>query len=127
MKIIVLKGVYAEGWNSASDNWDLDIVPNQGKTFPEIKDMYKGTFNIKLTEPREYVPGDISEIRAKNGNRSCISNLCIVTSINKTPIEAYIYNGGWPSDTIELIANRNISKLLNLKLGDLVTINVSEK
>jgi len=120
-----LTGCYVSGWQSASSNWIEDIVANQKDEFPMISEMYKGTFNIRLIDPVEYVPADIPLMRAKK-NRSCISKIAKIITINGSPIEAFIYNGGWASDTIELISTINISQSLGLSLEDTVTIEVQE-
>ncbi len=120
-----LRGEYVSGWRSASENWDDDIVANQKDDLPTIEEMCRGTFNIRLIEPAEYTPADIPQIRARKGG-SCISRLAKVTQINGSPIEAFIYDGGWPPNTIELIARVNISQTLGLSLEDSVTVVIQE-
>jgi len=124
-KTSVLVGKYVSGWQSASKNWDLDILANQKDTFPEIDKMFRGTFNVRLIDPPCYLPADIPLIRAKKDG-SCISKIAKVIKINESPIEAHIYDGGWPTDTIELLSVVNISETLDLCLDDLVTLTIQE-
>jgi len=122
---VILRGKYVSGWQSASTNWDIDVRINQKNPFPEIDKMFRGTFNVRLIDPPRYVPADIPQIRAKK-DVSCISKIAKVININESPIEAFIYNGGWPPDTIELLSAVNISESLNLRVGDYVCITIQE-
>lgn len=116
-------GPYVSGWGSASGNWNEDIVKRQIEALPSIGDMCTGTFNLKLICPNEFVPNDIEAIRKVNPG-SCISRTTKVTRINDVTTEAYIYNGGWPSDTLELISKVHIAKEFELNLNDVVTVEL---
>jgi hypothetical protein len=120
-----LRGTYVEGWQAASGNWMDDIIANQEDSFPLIHEMFPGTLNIRLEEPQEYVPSDISKLRAIK-NQSCISKVVRVVNINDQSIEAFIYDGGWPANTLELLARENLSKALNLGIGDTVILTIEE-
>jgi hypothetical protein len=124
-KTFVLRGKYVSGWQSASENWELDVCANQKDAFPEIDQMFRGTFNVRLIDPPRYVPVDIPQIRAKK-DASCISKIAKVIKINESPIEAFIYDGGWPADTIELLSAANISEMLDISPEDSVTLVVQE-
>lgn len=124
---LIIKGHYVDGWGSASGNWQTDIVANQTDAIPNIADMYPGTFNVRLIDPPEFVPNDIAAIRARKPG-SCVSRTTQVTHINNHPLVAYIYNGGWPANTLELIAESNIAQQLHIVKGDevILTLEVTE-
>lgn len=125
IKQFTLRGTYVSGWQSASGLWQQDILAKQAVDFPEIHEMFPGTFNIRLDPPVEYVPPDVAQLRALKA-QSCISKVARVVAINQQSLEAYIYDGGWPANTLELLSREHLSNKLALNIGDPVVIEVQE-
>jgi len=95
--------------------------------FPRIRRMAVGTFNIRLSSPCRYEPSDIPALREANGDQSCISQAARVVEINGRPIEAWIYDGGWPDDTVELLSEVRLAETLAIVPGDRVVLVVHER
>ena len=127
VSIVRLDGVYVEGWGSATPDWRGRICPMQEKLFPRIHQMAVGTFNVRLTSPARYEPSDIPALRSANGDQSCISQTARVVEINGRPIEAWIYDGGWPDDTVELLSEATLAKTLGVAPGDKIVFVVHER
>ncbi len=123
--VFTVRGHYVSGWQAASGNWKEDIIAKQESDFPLIHEMFPGTLNIRLEEPEEYVPSDIPRLREIK-NQSCVSKVAKIVSINERPIEAYIYNGGWPSNTLELLSRECLTEYLGIAIGDPVKITIQE-
>ena len=127
LSVIRLEGVYVQGWGSATPDWHRRICPMQEQCFPRIRQMVVGTFNVRLTSPGRYEPSDIRTLREANGDQSCISQVSRVVEINGRLLEAWIYDGGWPDDTVELLSEVRLAETLGIRPGDKVVLIVEDR
>ena len=125
--VIRLEGVYVQGWGSATPDWHRRICPMQEQLFPCIHQMAVGTFNVRLTSPGRYEPSDIRTLRQANGDQSCISQVARVVEINGRLLEAWIYDGGWPDDTVELLSEVRLAETLGARPGDRIVLVVEDR
>lgn len=99
----------------------------QGRVFPRIHQMAVGTFNVRLIRPARYEPSDIRALREANGDQSCISQAARVVEVNGRSIEAWIYDGGWPDDTVELLSEVGLAEAFGASPCDKVVVVVHER
>jgi CTP-dependent riboflavin kinase len=128
---IVLKCTYVEhATGHVGGNWST-ICSHHEHELPEIRQFEAGSFNLKLRDPRTYVPPRDREFKEEARQRgqsggNHISPLAKAVEVNGKVIEAWLYRGGHPDDTIELLSKIGLKKLLDIAHGAEVVVTIEE-
>ncbi len=101
MPEVNLKGKHVSGNGWVSKKW-TQICEDHQEQFPAINTCVSGSFNIQILDGSYVPPGDELYRRVSSGNY--ISPRAKVIKINDKEVEAWIYCGGHPGGTLELLS-----------------------
>jgi CTP-dependent riboflavin kinase len=128
---IKLKCQYREhATGHVGSNWGT-ICDHHEDELPGIRGFTPGSFNLTLREPRTYVPPRDREFKEKARRKgqsggNPISPLARVIELNGKPVEARLYRGGHPDDSLELLSPIRLRDFLGVTDGTEVAVIIEE-
>jgi hypothetical protein len=133
---VEIKGRYVVRPNADTAAHWRQICNEHSEEFSRISTCHPGTFNLILTQPKEYAPpGDLQyRIKAKERGKAVgryvygnhLSPRARVIQINGKDVEAWIYRGGHPDSVLELISPDHLAAKLGVKSGDALSLVILE-
>lgn len=138
MTTIQLRGDYvshrasAAGADGTTNRIWKSMVDAHQVEFPPITECVPGTFNVWITDPRNYVPPnetkyrELSRVHWNRPEGHHISPVAKITRINDVDIECWIYRGGHnDKPIIELLARIPLAANLNIKPNQPITLQLT--
>ncbi len=128
---VILKCVYrGKATGHVSTHW-ATICDHHESELPGIRNFIPGSFNLILQEPRTYVPPNDHKFREEARHRgqregNHISPLAKVIELNGRPVEAWLYRGGHPDDSVELLSKIRLKDFLGVLEGTEVIVSIEE-
>lgn len=96
------------GTGHVSAQWET-ICQHHQDDLPGIRELHKGSLNLRLIGGKSYVPpGDaaakaLARLRGQSGGNH-ISTRAKIIELNGHPVEMWIYRGGHPDTDLELLS-----------------------
>ena len=114
-----------------SSNWTT-ICQHHETELPDIRVFEPGSFNLTLRKPLTYVPPCDREFKAAARGRgqdggNHISPLAKVICLNGNSVEAWLYRGGHPNNSLELFSKIRLKEFLRVSAGAEVIVIIEEK
>lgn len=118
-----MTGHVASHWATICDHHEGELTGIRGFT--------PGSFNLKLRDPRTYAPPRDRELKEEARKRGqCggnhISQFAKVRELNGKPVEAWLYRGGHPNDSLELLSRIRLRDFLGVADGAEVIVIIEE-
>lgn len=130
---VTITGTYCRGNGYVSAKWE-QICRDHEEEFPQIRRCHAGTFNIRLAAA--YMPPGEEEYRQRARKRgqpvgryadgNHLSPRAKVVTMNGKPAEAWIYRGGHPVTSLELVSACALADYFSLHDGDTITATIVE-
>ena len=128
---ITLRCEYREhATRHVSSNW-ATICDHHDGELPAIREFAPGSFNLTLLDPRKYVPPRDRELKDESRRRgqsggNHISKFAKIVALDGKPVEAWIYRGGHPDNSIELLSKVRLRDFLGASNGVIVLVTIEE-